>query len=41
MLLISRLSFDTEGRAVEWVQSWFRGDRYKFVTRITRPGTHP
>ena len=39
MLLISRLSFDTEGRAVEWVQSWFRGDRYKFVTRITRPGT--
>ncbi len=41
MLLISRLSFDTEGRPVEWVQSWFRGDRYKFVTRITRPGTQP
>jgi len=39
MLLISRLSFDTEGRAVEWVQSWFRGDRYKLITRITRPGT--
>ncbi len=37
MLLISRLSFDTDGRPVEWVQSWFRGDRYKFVTRLTRP----
>ena len=37
MLLISRLSFDTGGRPVEWVQSWFRGDRYKFVTRLTRP----
>jgi GntR family transcriptional regulator len=37
MLLISRLSFDTAGRPVEWVQSWFRGDRYKFVTRLIRP----
>jgi len=37
MLLISRRSFDTESRPVEWVQSWFRGDRYKFVTRLTRP----
>lgn len=37
MLLISRLSIDTDGRRVEWVQSWFRGDRYKFITRLTRP----
>lgn len=37
LLLISRRSIDVEGRAVEWVQSWFRGDRYKFVTRVTRP----
>jgi GntR family transcriptional regulator, nutrient-sensing system regulator len=37
MLLISRLSLDVSGRAVEWVQSWFRGDRYKFTTRVTRP----
>lgn len=36
MLLISRLSIDSDGRRVEWVQSWFRGDRYKFVTRLTR-----
>lgn len=37
LLLVSRLSLDTDGRPVEWVQSWFRGDRYKFITRITRP----
>jgi GntR family transcriptional regulator len=37
LLLICRLSLDPDGRPVEWVQSWFRGDRYKFVTRLTRP----
>jgi GntR family transcriptional regulator, nutrient-sensing system regulator len=37
LLLVSRLSLDSDGRPVEWVQSWFRGDRYKFITRITRP----
>ena len=37
MLLVCRLSLDLTGQPVEWVQSWFRGDRYKFVTRLTRP----
>jgi GntR family transcriptional regulator len=37
MLLISRQSFDTDGRPVEWVHSRLRGDRYKFLTRLTRP----
>ncbi|HSV65742.1 MAG TPA: GntR family transcriptional regulator [Mycobacteriales bacterium] len=41
MLLICRLSFDTQGRRVEWVQSWFRGDRYKFVTRLSRQPPPP
>jgi GntR family transcriptional regulator, nutrient-sensing system regulator len=22
---------------VEWAQSWYRGDRYKFITRLRRP----
>jgi DNA-binding GntR family transcriptional regulator len=21
---------------VEWAQSWYRGDRYKFITRLRR-----
>ncbi len=37
MLLLSRHSFDAEGRPVEWVRSIYRGDRYKFVTRIDPP----
>jgi GntR family transcriptional regulator len=24
------------GEPVEWAQSWYRGDRYKFVTRLRR-----
>lgn len=37
MLLLSRHSFDTEGRPVEWVRSLYRGDRYKFVATLVSP----
>ena len=37
LLLLSRHAFDTGGNPVEWAQSWYRGDRYKFVTRLRRP----
>jgi GntR family transcriptional regulator len=36
LLLLSRHAFDVSGEAVEWAQSWYRGDRYKFVTRLRR-----
>ncbi|HEY7143897.1 MAG TPA: GntR family transcriptional regulator [Streptosporangiaceae bacterium] len=36
LLLLSRRAFDTSGTPVEWSQSWYRGDRYKFVTRTRR-----
>ncbi|RJL25173.1 GntR family transcriptional regulator [Bailinhaonella thermotolerans] len=38
MLLLSRHAFDADGHPVEWAQSLYRGDRYKFVTRLRRPG---
>ncbi|MBK6870076.1 MAG: GntR family transcriptional regulator [Kineosporiaceae bacterium] len=38
MLLLTRHSFDTDG-PVEWVRSLYRGDRYRFVSRLQRPGT--
>lgn len=37
MLLLSRHSFDTTERPVEWVRSVYRGDRYKFVAELNRP----
>ena len=37
MLLLSRHSFDGDGEPVEWVRSVYRGDRYKFTTRLKRP----
>ena len=37
MLQLSRHSFDGEGDPVEWVRSIYRGDRYKFITRLKRP----
>ncbi|MFD2417473.1 GntR family transcriptional regulator [Amycolatopsis pigmentata] len=37
MLLLSRHSFATDGKPVEYVRSIYRGDRYKFVTTLTRP----
>jgi GntR family transcriptional regulator len=36
LLLLSRHAFDTGGNPVEWAQSLYRGDRYKFVTRLRR-----
>lgn len=35
MLVLSRHSFDADGAAVEWVRSWYRGDRYTFVARLS------
>ncbi|GLY68476.1 GntR family transcriptional regulator [Amycolatopsis taiwanensis] len=37
MLLLSRHSFGADGKPVEFVRSIYRGDRYKFVTTLTRP----
>ncbi len=37
MLLLSRHSFDTGGRPVEWARSLYRGDRYKFVAGLNPP----
>jgi GntR family transcriptional regulator len=36
MLVLSRHSFDADGRPFEWVRSWYRGDRYVFVARLER-----
>ena len=36
LLLLSRHAFDTTGQPVEWAQSLYRGDRYKFITRLRR-----
>jgi GntR family transcriptional regulator len=43
LLLLSRHAYDVTGEPVEWAQSWYRGDRYKFVTRLRRgrAGTDP
>ena len=37
MLLLSRHSRDTAGRPVEFVLSYYRGDRYKFVAQLHPP----
>ena len=34
MLLVHRLGFTPEGRPVEWTESVFRGDRFRFVARM-------
>lgn len=39
LLLLSRHAIDSTGQPVEWAQSWYRGDRYKFVTRLKRNST--
>jgi GntR family transcriptional regulator len=36
LMLLSRHAMDSTGQTVEWAQSWYRGDRYKFVTRLRR-----
>jgi len=38
MLMLSRHSLDDRGEPVEWVRSVYRGDRYKFVANLRRPG---
>jgi GntR family transcriptional regulator len=35
--LFERTSRDLEGRTVEFVQSVYRGDRYRIVTELSRP----
>ncbi|HWG24376.1 GntR family transcriptional regulator [Actinospica sp.] len=39
MLLVSQHSHTADGEPVEWVRTWYRGDRYSFVAHITRPQT--
>jgi GntR family transcriptional regulator len=34
MLVLSRHSFDADGTPIEWVRSYYRGDRYRFVARL-------
>jgi GntR family transcriptional regulator len=40
MLMLSRHSLDRRGEPVEWVRAVYRGDRYKFVANLQRPGPH-
>lgn len=37
VLLLSRQSFASDGKPVEYVRSVYRGDRYKFITTLTKP----
>jgi GntR family transcriptional regulator len=41
MLLLSRHSRDGSGRPAEYVRSFYRGDRYKFVAHLRRPEGQP
>ncbi len=41
MMLLSRHSFDAHDQPVEWVRSWYRGDRYKFVATLGSAGRTP
>jgi GntR family transcriptional regulator len=34
MLVLSRHSFDAGGTPIEWVRSYYRGDRYRFVAHL-------
>ncbi|WP_063627997.1 GntR family transcriptional regulator [Actinospica robiniae] len=40
MLLVTQHGHTAQGEPVEWVQTWYRGDRYSFVAHITRPQAH-
>src|ERR1700685_867009 len=40
LLLLSRHAIDTTGQPVAWAQSWYRGDRHKFITRLRRGPMH-
>ena len=37
LMLLSRHSRDRAGRPIEWVTSFYRGDRYKFVAQLEPP----
>jgi GntR family transcriptional regulator len=37
MLVLGRHSLDASGRPVEWVTSWYRGDRITFVANLQAP----
>lgn len=37
LLLLSRRTWNSEGRPIEFVQSLYRGDRYRFATRLRPP----
>lgn len=37
LLLLTRVSYDGAGRAVELVRAWYRGDRYRYETELVRP----
>ncbi len=41
MMVLSRHSFDATDEPVEWVRSWYRGDRYKFVATLGFHGRTP
>jgi GntR family transcriptional regulator len=41
MMMLSRHSFDASDEPVEWVRSWYRGDRYKFVATLGFTGAPP
>jgi GntR family transcriptional regulator len=34
-LLVERIGFDHDGRAIEFSQSWYRGDTYDFVAELS------
>lgn len=38
MLLLTRTTRDEDGRVFEFVRSLYRGDRYRFLTTLVRPG---
>jgi GntR family transcriptional regulator len=37
-LLVERIGFDRDGRAMEFSQSWYRGDTYDFVAELSDLG---
>ncbi|MBR7835684.1 GntR family transcriptional regulator [Actinospica durhamensis] len=41
MLFVTRHGHTADGEPVEWVRTWYRGDRYSFVARISRPPAAP
>jgi GntR family transcriptional regulator len=40
LLLLTRISWDEQGRPVEYVRSLYRGDRYRLVAHLSRPAHH-